>query len=78
MAEAAKAANKAGGTGKGGEVATIVLDMQDRKAVADVLSKIPDSLKKVDILVNNAGKSASSIHASRLQASTGTGDSREG
>lgn len=64
VAEAAKAANKAGGTGKGGEVATIILDMQDRKAVADVLSKVPDSLKRIDILVNNAGKHSRSLKLS--------------
>jgi len=62
VAEAAKAANKAGGTGQGGEVATIVLDMQDRKAVADVLSHVPESLKKIDILVNNAGKQQELLH----------------
>ena len=45
-------------------MATIVLDMQDRKAVADVLSKVPESLKKIDILVNNAGKDI--IHPTRI------------
>lgn len=56
MAEAARAANKAGGTGKGGQVATVVLDMQDKQALAGVLDKIPEGLREVDILVNNAGE----------------------
>ncbi|KAM0753004.1 NAD(P)-binding protein [Meredithblackwellia eburnea MCA 4105] len=50
-----KAANKEGGTGKGGEVAAIVLDIQNRTAVSSIFDLIPDNLKKVDVLVNNAG-----------------------
>lgn len=51
----AKKANQEGGTGKGGQVVTLVLDMQDSAAVKSVLTKLPKELAKVDILVNNAG-----------------------
>lgn len=51
----AKEANKEGGTGKGGNVATLVLDMQDRTAVAGALAQLPEAFRKIDVLVNNAG-----------------------
>ncbi|KAL8279224.1 hypothetical protein RQP46_008480 [Phenoliferia psychrophenolica] len=53
VAEEAKKANKEGGSGKGGEVTTLLLDIQDPKAVSSILDKLPNV--KVDILVNNAG-----------------------
>ena len=54
VAVEAKKANKEGGTGKGGEVITLLLDMQDPEAVSTVLDKLPEG-HTVDILVNNAG-----------------------
>lgn len=56
VAALAKIANKEGGTGQGGEVATLTLDMEDRKAVDELLARIPEGFKKIDILVNNAGE----------------------
>ncbi|KZT50803.1 NAD(P)-binding protein [Calocera cornea HHB12733] len=55
VASAAQAAHKAAGLTVGGKVATVVLDVSDREAVAGLLGKIPEELRKVDILVNNAG-----------------------
>lgn len=49
VAAEAKAANKEGGSGKGGEVITLVLDITDRAAVAAVLEKVPEASRKVDI-----------------------------
>ena len=53
VSAAAKTANKEGGTGKGGNVQTLVLDMQDRTAVAGVMDRLNGA--KIDVLVNNAG-----------------------
>lgn len=51
----AKVANKEGGTGKGGLVSTLTLDMQDREAIAGLLSRLPENRRKIDVLINNAG-----------------------
>ncbi|CAH7684973.1 hypothetical protein BY996DRAFT_4574527 [Phakopsora pachyrhizi] len=48
-------ANEEGGTGKGGRVDILKLDMKDRSAVDNFLTKIPKDFKSIDILVNNAG-----------------------
>lgn len=56
MATQAKLANKEGGTGVGGKVVTLVLDMTNRDEVAGLLTKL-DKDTKVDVLVNNAGQS---------------------
>lgn len=55
VAELAKKANLEGATGKGGQVATFALDMQDRKAVAGLLERLPEGFPSIDVLVNNAG-----------------------
>jgi len=55
VAEACTAAHKAAGLTAGGKIATIVLDVSDRKAVEGLKAQIPEGLKDVDILVNNAG-----------------------
>ncbi|KAM0791399.1 hypothetical protein ACM66B_005860 [Microbotryomycetes sp. NB124-2] len=52
-AELAKQANKEGGSGKGGEVVTEVVDMQDRAAIKAFVDRVKDT--KIDILINNAG-----------------------
>lgn len=50
------AANKEGGSGAGGKYASLVLDMQDRKAIeTDLLPRLPDWAKNVDVLLANAG-----------------------
>ncbi len=51
----AKVANSEGGTGKGGLISTLTLDMQDRDQIAGLLNRLPENMKKVDVLVNNAG-----------------------
>lgn len=48
-------ANEQGGTGQGGKVVAMALDMQDKAAVDGFVDKLPDEVKDVDILVNNAG-----------------------
>ncbi|KAJ7219253.1 hypothetical protein GGX14DRAFT_435347 [Mycena pura] len=48
-------AHKASGLDKGGQFASIQLDVSDKTAVANLWSKVPSSLRNVDILVNNAG-----------------------
>ncbi|KDE09354.1 short-chain dehydrogenase [Microbotryum lychnidis-dioicae p1A1 Lamole] len=55
VAKLAKEANAQGGTGQGGQVECLTLDMQDRKAVKGLLDRIPKKLRLVDVLVNNAG-----------------------
>ncbi|KAK4702212.1 hypothetical protein P7C70_g4009, partial [Phenoliferia sp. Uapishka_3] len=55
VATEAKKANLEGASGKGGQVFTLTLDMQDKEALAGVLAKLPKEFSKVDILVNNAG-----------------------
>jgi 3-hydroxy acid dehydrogenase / malonic semialdehyde reductase len=50
------AANKEGGTGKGGKALSLSLDMRDRKAIDEIIPKIKESgFPPIDILVNNAG-----------------------
>ncbi|KAK4054444.1 hypothetical protein OIV83_000938 [Microbotryomycetes sp. JL201] len=49
-AELAKAANREGGSGQGGEVVTELVDMQDRAAIKAFVDRVKDS--KIDILVN--------------------------
>jgi NAD(P)-dependent dehydrogenase (short-subunit alcohol dehydrogenase family) len=57
VSDLAKIANKEGGTGVGGKVVTLVLDMQDRVAVGGILGRVKaEGVDKVDILVNNAGE----------------------
>jgi len=53
--EEALKANKEGGTGKGGRVEAIVLDMQDKQGIESFLVRLPEGLKQIDVLVNNAG-----------------------
>ncbi|KAH8833585.1 NAD(P)-binding protein [Flagelloscypha sp. PMI_526] len=48
-------AHKVGGTGKGGNFHSVVLDVSDTKSVASFWDKVPAELRDVDILVNNAG-----------------------
>lgn len=47
---AAEEANKQGGTGKGGKVLCLPLDMQDKHAVDSFLSNVPEDFKKIDVL----------------------------
>ncbi|KAM0753003.1 NAD(P)-binding protein [Meredithblackwellia eburnea MCA 4105] len=50
-----KAANREGGTGTGGQVASLELDMRDRAKVNNIFELLPAALRKIDVLVNNAG-----------------------
>ncbi|KAG0150012.1 hypothetical protein CROQUDRAFT_39131 [Cronartium quercuum f. sp. fusiforme G11] len=53
--QAAEQANKEGGTGKGGKVIALQLDMQNKQAIEGFLDSVPKDFRKIDILVNNAG-----------------------
>ncbi|PWN96488.1 putative NADP(+)-dependent dehydrogenase [Tilletiopsis washingtonensis] len=56
VVEQCTAANKEGGSGAGGKYASLVLDMQDRKAIeTNLLPRLPDWAKNVDVLLANAG-----------------------
>lgn len=69
MAAEAKLANKEGGTGSGGKVVTLVLDMTKRDEVAGLFDKL-DKDTKVDVLVNNAGQSLLHLDFSLLPPRT--------
>lgn len=53
--EECKAANQESKEGKGGQYASLVVDMRKREDLDALLGKLPDWAKKVDVLVNNAG-----------------------
>ncbi|KAJ9099245.1 hypothetical protein QFC21_004125 [Naganishia friedmannii] len=55
VAEGCRKANKEGGTGQGGRVVEVVLDVADRRGVDGIFDKLPADFRKIDILVNNAG-----------------------
>lgn len=55
VAAKCKTANQEGGTGKGGLVQTVILDVSNRSMVESVLDKLPEPFKRIDVLVNNAG-----------------------
>ena len=57
VAAKCRTANQEGGTGKGGLVQTVILDVSNRKAVEGVLDKLEEPFKRIDVLVNNAGQS---------------------
>ena len=55
VAAKCKTANQEGGTGRGGLVQTVVLDVSNRSAVEGVLERLPEPFRRIDVLVNNAG-----------------------
>ncbi|KZT11366.1 NAD-P-binding protein [Laetiporus sulphureus 93-53] len=55
VAEACTTAYKESGLRQGGKVATVKLDVSDKKQVASLFDQVPAELHNVDVLVNNAG-----------------------
>ncbi|KII88548.1 hypothetical protein PLICRDRAFT_110839 [Plicaturopsis crispa FD-325 SS-3] len=55
VSDACVAAHKSAGVQKGGNFASVQLDVSDKSQVASLWDKVPKELREVDILVNNAG-----------------------
>ncbi|KAI0950368.1 hypothetical protein AcV7_008857 [Taiwanofungus camphoratus] len=55
VAEVCTKAHRESGLQHGGTVATVQLDVSDKKQVASLFERVPPELRQVDVLVNNAG-----------------------